>query len=221
MPKFIDLTGKTFNRLTALRRVECPSHLSPSQPYWLWQCSCGKQKVIASRNVRTGRSKSCGCGRSEHMKRVATKQHENCSGNYSKHPRTHASWWNMKHRCEFPSDQDWSNYGGRGITVCQRWSESFDSFIADVGPKPTRHHQIERIDNDKGYCPENCRWATVPEQARNRRNNIWLEYGGKSWVMADLARYLGISGPTLKGRVQRGWDKSEWGRSISDTNPKS
>lgn len=109
----------------------------------------------------------------------------------AKHPLYH-TWYAMVARCQNPRAQSYHNYGGRGITVCDRWLESFENFYADMGDRPTPGHSIDRIDNDGPYSPENCRWATWEEQANNRRNNVWIEFQGERLSAAQWRKRLGV-----------------------------
>ena len=108
-------------------------------------------------------------------------------------------------RCHRPSCRAYSNYGARGIYVCDRWRESFENFLADMGPKPSPAHSIDRIDNNLGYSPENCRWATWHEQSRNKRVNLLVEHRGKRQCLTDWARDTGIHVNTLRFRIKKGW----------------
>jgi hypothetical protein len=118
------------------------------------------------------------------------------------------TWNNMLQRCTNPKKDSYLRYGGRGIKVCKRWLK-FKNFVADMGIKPSPAHSIERINNSKGYCPSNCRWATRYEQRRNMRMNHWITFKGKTMCLADWARELGIWYMTLHGRLARGWSVAD------------
>lgn len=109
-------------------------------------------------------------------------------------------WSRMRARCRDKNHQDWPRYGGRGIAVCERWDESFEAFLADMGPRPAGH-SIDRIDNTKGYGPDNCRWATPKEQAMNRRNSFGLVFEGRPASMRDIALAVGMHEATLRYRL--------------------
>lgn len=109
-------------------------------------------------------------------------------------------------RCHNPKNPNFDNYGGRGIVVCHRWQESAEHFIADMGPRPTPKHTLERIDNSGGYNPGNCRWATRAEQNANTRQNHRLTIDGESLILAEWARRAGVSGNLIRDRLRLGWD---------------
>lgn len=111
----------------------------------------------------------------------------------------------MIRRCYNSNHATYSDYGGRGITVCHRWRESFLSFYEDMGERPSKNHSIDRIDNDGNYEPSNCRWATPKEQQYNTRRNLLLEFNNKKQCLAAWAEEIGIKYPTLYSRLRSGW----------------
>ena len=122
-----------------------------------------------------------------------------------KHPLSNL-WRKMKARCQNPKDREFFRYGARGITVCDRWANSFQAFVEDVGPRPSPKHSIDRIDGAKGYSPDNCRWATAQEQSLNRPEwVVILEHQGRRQTVVEWARELGIGPSTLYNRVRMGW----------------
>lgn len=124
----------------------------------------------------------------------------NLSGN-----RAYRIWCAVKQRCLNPNNRAYHYYGGRGITMCERWKNSFQSFVDDMG-MPFDGGTLDRIDNEKGYFPENCRWASRSDQQKNRRNNKIITYNGVSMVAVDWAKKLGIPSQTIYGRISLGWD---------------
>ena len=119
-------------------------------------------------------------------------------------PSEYSSWEAMQNRCYRPQARGFANYGGRGITVCDAWRESFERFALDMGPRPAGH-SLERIDNSGHYNPANCRWATRTEQARNRRNSRVLTHMGETLTLAEWAQRTGMAWHTLYNRVASGW----------------
>ena len=115
------------------------------------------------------------------------------------------AWQMMRLRCTNPKNAAWPNYGGRGITVCDRWLNSVAAFVADMGLKPSPHHELDRIDNDRGYEPSNCRWATRSENDRNRRSTVWVDYQGERVRLIELLERHGIPGDTYAKRIGLGW----------------
>ena len=111
----------------------------------------------------------------------------------------------MKDRCLNPNSCNWTNYGGRGITVCDRWKDSFSNFYEDMGPRPSTDHSIDRKDNDKGYSKENCRWVTHDVQAHNRGNNVYYEHNGERKLLLDWCAETGMNYNTVYTRLRRGW----------------
>jgi hypothetical protein len=115
----------------------------------------------------------------------------------------------MKARCTNPKAASYSRYGARGISVCERWLHSFENFLEDMGERPGKGYSIERLNNDKGYCPENCKWATTAEQARNYSRNVLLEHEGRKQCVADWAADKGIKAATLGQRIRAGWSVAD------------
>lgn len=113
----------------------------------------------------------------------------------------------MLQRCMNPNNKGYKNYGGRGITVCARWQNSFANFLADVGPRPSVRHSIDRHpDNNGSYEPGNVRWATSDEQTRNTRRNRWIEFNGERLILSDWVKRYDLNLPTVIRRLQSGWD---------------
>ena len=178
MPKKIqdsDMVGKVFGRLQVLSRNQ--------KDYWKCVCNCGNTSVIvrSGKLLRNGQSKSCGCLQKEN----AIRQSLNNTGVPKTHGKTRTPeyrvWVNMKARCLDPNSQAYKNYGGRGISVCERWKESFETFLRDMGERPSDKYSLDRTDNDGDYEPSNCKWVTAKEQANNRRGYGSSKYLGVSW----------------------------------------
>ena len=191
----IDLTGKLFGRLTVVQRSqnvgECVA--------WLCKCKCGNYHVVTGANLRQGNVKSCGCLRIEaaYVKRL--------KHGMSNTP-IHNTWKQMKGRCYNTNDDAYDDYGGRGITVCDRWRNVFEAFDEDVSKLPhygEDGYTLDRIDVNGNYEPENVRWSDSETQANNRRNNRLLTYNGKTQTEAQWAKELCINVTTLNMRLNK------------------
>lgn len=193
MPAFIDLTGKTFGRLTVVRRVVDPE----KQPKWLCVCVCGHPTIVFGNALRTGATESCGCLQREQ----ATTHGQTTSQEF-------IIWQHIRQRCYNPRHRSYKGYGGRGITVCDRWNGSFEAFFADMGPRPSPRHTIERKDNAGPYEPSNCRWATRLEQGENKRNNRRITHDGQTLTLGQWCRLLNMRKSTLMNRLAR-WSVAE------------
>jgi hypothetical protein len=166
---------------------------------YLCRCDCGNTGTVRKEKLLNGTSRSCGC-----LQREQLTTHGLTAGAVRQQSREYWIWNSMVQRCTNSKSVGYSNYGGRGITVCDRW-RSFENFFADMGPRPTALHSIERRDNDKGYAPDNCHWATRQEQNRNRRNTRWITANGETRCLAQWARSLGCTNGTILARIKLGW----------------
>lgn len=126
-------------------------------------------------------------------------------GAVKKHKVEYATWQRMKNRCYNSKHEGYGRYGGRGITVCERWRTSFANFLADMGPRPSSNHSIDRTNNNGNYDPANCRWATLVEQCNNTRDNHKLTFNGKTQGVSEWAREIGCKPHTITMRLARGW----------------
>ena len=190
-----NITGERFNRLTAVKYVGVNKH---KHSVWECRCDCGKTVNIPIGALRTGNTKSCGCLNLELISSM------NRTHGRSRTPE-YRNWCAMKERCNSPYHKNYSDYGGRGIRVCERWDSSFENFLADMGPRPFLKATVERIDSSKGYSPDNCRWATQKEQTRNKRNTVFLEFKGERKSVGEWAERLGVKIGFITQRLRLGW----------------
>lgn len=185
------------SRLTFLGETSTPT----TNPRWgVYACECGWIGKMVVKNVRRGNSRSCGCLRRE-MMREAFKTHGH-SANRIRTP-VYSIWKDMHKRTSNPNSSNWKNYGGRGIRVCERWN-AFENFFADMGERPAGK-TLDRIDNEKDYSPDICRWATMREQSYNRRNTRRVVWNGATMTIQELVVASGIPEKTLRDRLKSGW----------------
>lgn len=194
-PKMIDLTGKTFGKLFVIEYIGKISGANK----WLCRCECGSLKAISGHSLRAGTTISCGC---ERKKRATASNTKHGQAN----TRLYQVWHKMKQRCDNPNVKQYKNYGGRGISYCAEWGE-FSVFYEWAKTKYKPGLTIERVDVDKNYSPDNCRFATNTEQQNNRRNNHFITYKGQKKTIAEWSIISGIDRRTIASRIDtRGWD---------------
>lgn len=197
MPKYKDLTGQKFGRLTAEEQF---GRSESGRVLWKCKCDCGNEKIVESTRLLTGVTKSCGCYRIEELIKRARKYDK-------KDKRLYTIWKEIRTRCNSEKDRSYKNYGGRGISMCDEWLENykiFEKWSFENGY--TEKLTIDRIDNDGNYYPENCRWATVEEQSNNRRSNRHITYNGERHTVAEWARLVGKEYGTVLARLNKGWE---------------
>lgn len=197
--KLIDLSGTRFGRLVVVRREGTKG----KKATWLCLCDCGKEHIVLVSGLKNGHTQSCGCLKIE----------SDAKGSRFKHGQSnspeHTSWMRMNERCNNKNSKFYSSYGGRGITICDRWLV-FENFLADMGQRPTSDHSIDRIDNNGNYEPTNCRWANPREQANNTSKNVRIAINGKTMNMSEWCRETGIDPDLASQRILRdGWSPSD------------
>ena len=184
-----DLTGKIFSWLTIVKLVG----KSDRGNVWECLCDCGNYTVATTGKLMEGKAKSCGC------KKGITMGTHRMTGT-----SVYGSWQAMKTRCLNPNYPGYEDYGGRGITICERWLK-FENFFEDMGYPPSENHSIERMNNELGYYKENCKWGTDKEQARNKRNNSWIEFNGSRKLKRVWAEELGIHYTRINHFIKAGY----------------
>lgn len=189
MPKKLNLEGENFGKWLV------KAYLGSSS--WRCVCECGEERSIKTCDLRSGSSKSCGCTYAGTC--LSFKKLHGGTGTPE-----YRSWKHMKERCNNPNDKRFEHYGGRGISVCDRWLNDFSAFLEDMGKRPSPAHSIERVDVNGNYEPSNCVWASTKEQARNTQRTSFVQYNGERHKLVDLADTLGIKANTLHKRVRRG-----------------
>ena len=189
-----DLTGLKFGLLTILKFVPTDD----AHSHWLCQCDCGNQKLIRGSHIQSHHTISCGC--------LSAQTH--CKHGEHK-TRLYKIWEGMKNRCLNPNNKSYKNYGGRGITICAEWKNSFIAFRNwSVSNGYNENLSIDRIDVNGNYEPSNCRWADAKTQCRNRHNNILVEYNNKKLTLVEVSEETGINEQLLYTRYYRG-DRGE------------
>lgn len=194
-----DLRGKKIGRLTVLD-FDHKGGKTGRTYYYKCICDCGNEVIKTSKYLMEERSphKSCGCWRKE-LSITATTTH----GHGNRKNPTYKAWIELKLRCGSPNNHAYKDYGGRGIKVCDRWLNSFESFLTDMGERPGKEYSIDRIDVNGDYCPENCRWATRKEQCNNRRTNINITYNGKTQTLMQWCEELGLSYQNVRPVIRK------------------
>lgn len=212
MGKFIDLAGQQFNRLTVIERAGYRG----KNIVWLCRCECGNQTKVTGTHLKTGHTKSCGCLVVE----VSRENGKSRATHGMKRTRLYHVWRDIKIRCFNHNSSNFPIYGGRGITMCEEWRSSFESFrnwaVANGydDNAPFGQCTIDRIDVNGNYEPTNCRWITNEKQSNNRRNNRIIEIHGETHTASEWAKIYGVDYHTFHARLQRGWNPE---RALTET----
>ena len=188
---FQDLTGQKYGRLTVLSYA---GKNKRGRTLWTCRCECGATSIHMANSLRNGHAKSCspGCG---HVKHGCCRRNKNRTPEYT-------CWNHLFDRCDNPNNPQYRDYGGRGIDICDRWRKSFVNFFADMGPRPSPKYEIDRIDNNGNYEPNNCRWVTRHQQARNRSDNRMFTHDGLTLCITDWAERVGMSHGGMSYRLK-------------------
>lgn len=190
----LDLTGQRFGRLTAISRSD-KDYITPStgkhHSLWICQCDCGNITTVSIGQLRSGGTKSCGCLQRQRSAEAHTKHG-------FRFERLHGVWSNMKNRCNNKNCIEYPTYGGRGITVCAEWNEypAFRAWALEHGydeTLPRCEQTLDRIDVNKGYSPDNCRWANMSEQANNKTDTVYFDYNGRKCTISEISELTSLS----------------------------
>lgn len=198
-----DLTGTRFGRLTVVTLAD----RRKKAWRWLCRCDCGNERIVWQSHLTAGRTLSCRCLARE-VTRARSITH-GCSPVKRATPE-YRTWNYIITRCENPKSKNYPDYGGRGIRICPAWRESFETFLADVGPRPSAGHSIDRYPDVNGhYEPGNVRWATKKQQMRNTRRSRMLTLNGREQCIAAWSEELNLSQDVIGARLQRGWSDEQ------------
>ena len=193
MATAIDMAGVVVNGITILAKMASMN----GKVVWQCRCPCGTEFQAAGTYLRSGKAHGCNQCSKKRVIRAITKH--GAIGT-----REYVTYSAMKSCCYNPKDKRYDRYGGRGITICSRWMESFNNFLSDMGQKPSKEHSIERLEVDKGYEPGNCIWATLSEQANNRSNNTRIEINSVTKNLTQWSRETGVCRTVILRRMKRG-----------------
>ena len=201
MGRLIDLTGQRFGRLTVIERV---GTTNDGKATWSCKCDCENYCVVSGALLRNKHTRSCGCLEKEVKKAGTNKKH----GKF--YTRLSSIWRDMKKRCYCPNAGNYKHYGARGITICDEWLHNFQAFWDWAMANGYQDDlSIDRIDNDKGYSPDNCRWATQKAQVNNRRSNHYITFAEKTLTITQWQEKQGITKGQYDSRIKRGWTIEE------------
>lgn len=216
-----DITNETFGRLTAVRKIGMSKN---HHSLWLCECGCGEHNnvIVDIYDLIKGHTKSCGCLKKEASRNNGKKARDKIREKSTKHNGTHTRlyniWTGMRQRCDNPNATDFSDYGGRGIKCCLEWYDfvNFRDWALSHGYNDNL--SLDRIDCNGNYCPCNCKWSTTIEQARNKRNTLYITVANETHTICEWAEITGIEYRTLKYRFQHGWSEDEMFMPVSLNN---
>jgi hypothetical protein len=201
----LNMIGSSFGRWTVIGTALPDKHRNVQ---WLCECECGTRRDVRGRALKNGTSQSCGCLKIETFIDRNRKR-------YSSDTLEYGIWRSMVQRCHLPSTKAFKHYGALGITVCARWrngtktSNGFECFMDDMGARPSSKHSIDRINTNKGYFKNNCRWATKEQQANNCKSNRLVTFKWQTKTLTEWSRLLGLNYPALQYRLNHGWTVKE------------
>ena len=200
--EFLDVAGLKFGRWAAIEIDKSAQSVRRSATHWICRCECGQLGSVALHSLRSGGSKSCGCRRDEMIAVGMGRKHGLARS------KAYTALQNAIKRCTNPKSVGWSRYGGRGIKICQRWLDSPENFVNDMG-NPPPGMTLERVNLDGDYEPSNCIWATRTHQARNRRSNRLITFGGQTKCVAEWSEITGLPVYAIINRLNGKWSAEE------------
>jgi len=215
MSAFKDISGLRFGMLLVIGIYD---KRKGKKIRWICKCDCGNTSTPEAYSLMSKKTKSCGCYiREITRKRNITnnpvkygkENHGFKHGGPKLHPAEYQVWVDMRRRCYRVNHKSYKNYGGRGITICTEWLDNFPQFYADMGKRTSDQHSIDRRNNEKGYTPENCHWATIKEQLNNRRNTIFITANGRKQSLSAWSGEINVPYARLRARVRYGWSGEE------------
>lgn len=200
MSRLIDLTGQRFGRLVAIKQV---GKNKSGYQLWLCRCDCGGESVVNYHNLKNNHTKSCGC-----LRRERTIEANTTHG--LRKTRLYRTWRHMRERCYYPKENRYAQYGGRGITVCDEWKNDFHAFYAWAMANGYNDGlSIDRIDVNGNYEPSNCRWATLEEQANNKRTSHLITIGGETLTLSEWLAKVNLTSRAFYNRVKKGMSEEQ------------
>ena len=197
MTQPVDVVGKKFGRYLVIAKSNKRTKAMKQMVFC--KCDCGIEKEVIVGNLRNGLSKSCGCLKSERTSEPMKKHGLSKNTMYMRYRQ-------MIKRCYDEASKEYKNYGNRGIKVCERWLESIENYIDDMGNPPFKDASIDRVNNNLGYSKENCKWATKKEQSENRRTTTMVNINGENLCLSDWSKKLGLNKKAVADRIKAGWD---------------
>lgn len=198
----VDLTGQEIGNLIVVEAYKSDYY----GIHWKCLCKCGNTTIVRGGHLRQGKTRSCGCQQGNHFHPI---KHGHAMGKDKKASPEYYTWLAMMARCKNPNTKRYMLYGGRGISVCDRWLV-FDNFLSDMGLRTSDKHSLDRFPNKDGnYEPGNCRWATIHEQNRNTSRNIFIEYDGRNQILEEWATELNTCPSAISNRIKNGQPFSE------------
>jgi hypothetical protein len=197
-----NLIGKIYGYLEVISCLGSDRNGKKAAVHWMCRCKCGNTVAVTTAKLNFGLRKSCGCLKVEKAiinGKIGSEKNKTHNGTYTPEYKT---WTMIKSRCNNPKSSGYENYGGRGIKICERWNNSFQNFLDDMGKKPNTDFCIDRINVNEGYYKDNCQWTSLKSQQNNKRTNIYIEFGGNKATLAEWATKIGICGATLRKRMK-------------------